>query len=188
MFWKQRHRPDTTNMNPQNASEIVTQVGAIYIDLNEQGQLVKPRSSLPCAWFNVRGCFITAYEAEYLQLTEKVKWSYHHVYGELAFFVDDNLFNEFNTSLNVAAKCCSEQIRNGLTENEVRMIIASEAVKRQDRKTIRKGLEFKLEKTCPRHDLHVLAETLTYCGHIWRAMWDEWAAFEKLVAYRKRTH
>ena len=189
MFWKQRHRPETTKMDPQYASEIVTQVGGIYADLNDQGTLVKPRSSLPCAWFAVRECFMIAYEAEYLQLPENLKNSYHYVYSELAFFVDDDLCNEFNTSLNVATKCHSERLRNaGLTENEAvsRIFIASLSVKIDDRKAIWEHLEH--EKTCPRHDLVLLAETLSYCGEMHRAMWNEWSAFANLVAYHKKTH
>lgn len=189
MFWKQRHRKDATNLNPLDASEIVSQVGGIYADLNDQGQLVKPRSSLPCPWFAVRECFMIAYEAEYLQLPDNLRNSYHCVYRELAFFVDDGLYNEFNASLNVAARCRSERLRNtGLTEDEAfsRRFIASATVKVQDRKAIWEKLGH--EKTCPRHDILLLAETLTYCGELHRTMWNEWAAFANLVAYRKKTH
>lgn len=187
MFWKQRHRKDAANVSHLDASEIVSQVGGIYADLNDQGQLVKPRSSLPCPWFTVRECFMITYEAEYLQLPENIRNSYLHVYRELAFFVDDRLCNEFHASLNVAAKCRSERLREtGLAEDEAfsRRFIASDTVTIQDRKAIWEHLGY--EKTCPRHDLLLLAETLTYCGELNRALWNEWAAFANLIAYRQK--
>jgi hypothetical protein len=170
------------------ASDIVSQVGGIYADLNEQGYLIKPCSSLPCSWFAVRECFMTAYEAEYLQLSETIRNSYHHVYRELAFFVDDGLCDEFNASLTVAAKCRSERLRKmGLPEDEAfsRRVIASPTVKIEDRKAIWEHL--RQEETCPRDDLLLLAETLAYCGEMHRALWNEWAAYANLIAYRKST-
>ncbi len=188
MFWKQHHRQKATNFNDLDASEIVSQVSGIYADLNDQDQLVKPRSSLPCPLFTVRECFMTAYEKEYLQLSEKLRNSYHHVYRELAFFVDDELYNKFNASLNIAVKCRFEQEQKygiSQTEDFYRKLIASSSVTIQNRKAIWESLAN--EKTCPRHDLILLAETLSYCSESYRALWDEWAAFSNLVAYRKKT-
>lgn len=188
MFWKKRHQQDAPNITHLFASDIVSRVGGIYADFNDQGYLVKPRSSLPCSWFTVRECFMTAYEAEYLQLSETIRNSYGHVYRELAFFVVDGLCNEFNASLNVAAKCRSERLRKvGLAEDEAfsRRYIASDTVKIEDRKAIWEHL--RQEETCPRHNLLLLAETLTYCGEMHRALWNEWAALENLTAYRKKT-
>lgn len=185
MFWNQRHRQGDTNVNNLDAGEIVSKVGEIYADLNEEGQLVKPCSSLPCSWFVVRECFMIAYEAEYLELPENIRDSYHFVYGEQSFFVDDDLWNDFNSSLNIAAKCRFERVRKlGLSTDETscRNWIASVAVKVQDREEIWASLA--REKTCPRQYLIVLAETLAYCSALHRAMWDEWAAYANLIAYR----
>ena len=190
MFWKQNHRRNVTNVNDLDASEIVSQVSGIYADLNEQGQLIKPRSSLPCSWFTVRECFMTAYEKEYPQLSEKLRDSYHHVYRELAFFVDDGLYNNFNSSLNIAAKCRFERDRKyGISQNEdfYRKLIASPSVTIQNRNEIWESLASANEKTCPKHDLLLLAETLSYCSELYGALWNEWAAFSNLIAYRKKT-
>ncbi len=164
-----------------------SRVGGIYADFNEQGQLVKPRSSLPCPWFAVRECFMIAYETEYLELPEDLRNSYHFVYGELSFFVNDDLCKDFNYSLNIAAKCRFERSRTlGIPEDEAfcRKLIASDTVKIQDRKEIWTHLA--REETCPRQHLLLLAETLTYCGELHRAMYNEWAAFANLIAYRKK--
>ncbi len=168
-----------------DAGEIVSRVAEVYGDLNEQRQLVKPRSSLPCSWFSARESFFKAYKEEYLELTKEVDLSYHNVYTELAFFVDDDLCTSFNRSLDVAAKCRSERMRNlGVAEDEsfCRQFIASPATRIQDRKEIWNQLTS--EETCPRHHLVLLAETLVYCGALYRAMYDEWVAFANLLAYQ----
>jgi hypothetical protein len=128
-----------------------------------------------------------AYETEYLDLPEETQNSYQFVYRELSFFVEDELYKDFNSSLDVAARCQSERLRkSGITEDEsfCRKFIASAAVKVQDRKEIWAHLA--REETCPRQHLLLLAETLAYCSGLHRAMWDEWAAFASLVAYRKK--
>ncbi len=186
MFWKQRHRPDAININPLDAREVVSQVGNIYANLTEQGQVVKPRSSLPRSWFAVRECFMIAYKAGYLQLPENMRNAFHHVYRELAFFVDDDLCSEFNSSLNVAAKCRSERFRQmGVTMEESYSRSSIASTSSQGRKEIWEDLT--QEKTCPRNDLLLLVEVLSYCGEMHRAMWDEWSAFANLVAYRQKT-
>jgi len=187
MFWKRRSREDAADVNNLDAEEIVSRVGGVYADFNEKGQLIKPRSSLPCSWFAARECFMIAYEREYLQLPEDLRHSYHFVYSELACFVDDELCKGFNYSLNIAAKCRSERNRtSGIQEDEAfcRKYIASDTVKIQDRKEIWSHLAS--ESTCPRQHLLLLAETLVYCGELHRAMYDEWAAFANLIAYQKK--
>ena len=187
MFWKQRHRQGDTNVNNLDTGEIVSKVGEIYAKFNEQGQLVKPQSSLPCSWFAVRECFMIAYEKEYLELPKNLHDSYHHVYRELAFFIDDDLCKDFNSSLDIAAKCRFERVRKlGISEDETfcRKFIAFYALRIQDRKEIWDHLAH--EETCPRQHLLLLAETLTYCSELYRAMWNEWAAFANLIAYRKK--
>jgi len=69
-------------------------------------------------------------------------------------------------------------------ETFYRTFIASDVVKVQSREEIWDG--FASEETCPRQHLIVLAETLAYCGALYRAMWDEWAAYANLIAYRKK--
>jgi hypothetical protein len=183
---KRHHQWDAPNMIGVYASDIVSEVAAIYVELNDQSVLVKTCSSLPCSWFAVRECFMTAYKAEHLQLSETIRNSYHHVYRELAFFVNDGLWNDFNASLAVAVKCRSERLRKmGVPEDEAfcRRMIASPTVTIEDRKAIWERL--RREETCPRDDLLRLADTLTYCGEMYRALSDEWAAYANFIANRK---
>ena len=129
-----------------------------------------------------------AYEKEYHQLSEDLRNAYSHVYGELAFFVDDELYNRFNISLNIAAKCAAEQLQKaGVQQNEAffRKFIASETVKVKDRNAIWKSLA--QQETCPRENLLVLAETLSYCGEIYRSISNEWSAFANLVEFRSNS-
>jgi hypothetical protein len=169
------------------AREIVSKVGGVYADLNEQRMLVKPHSSLPCSWFYARECFVIAYENEYLNLSEELRDSYHHVYRELSFFIEDKLWKEFNSALDIAARRQYEQISTlgGITsEDFCRNLLASGAVMGQTREEIWRQLAE--INTCPRKHLIVLFETLSYCGALHRAMWDEWAAFANLVAFRAK--
>lgn len=187
MFWKQSQKQDAFSINFIEATEVVSQVGGIYANLSDQHLLVKPRSSLPRSWFAVRECFMIAYEAEHLQLSENTKNAYHYVYPGLAFFVDDDLYSKFNASLDIAARCRSQRIRKmGLSEEVAlsKSIIASESVIIQDRKDIEEHLN--QEDTCPKHDLLLLTETLSYCATLHRAMSNEWSAFLKLIAYRQK--
>jgi hypothetical protein len=133
----------------------------------------------------VRECFHQAYERDYLSLTKATQDSYHHVYRELAFFVEDDLCTEFNVALDVAVRCRMERMQGvGIAEDAVscRIFIASDAVKIQQKNEIWDQLAKEL--TCPRKDLLVLANTLTYCSAIYRAMWNEWVAFTSQVAAR----
>lgn len=187
MFWKPRSRQCDTDVNNLDAGEVVSKIGGIYADLTEQGQLVKPRSSLPRPWFVVRECFMIAYETEYLELPQNLHDSYHFVYRELSFFVDDDLCKDFNCSLNIAAKCRFERLRKyGISGDEsfCRKFIASNLLKFHRREEIWSHLAS--EETCPRQHLLLLAEPLAYCSELHRAMWDEWAAFANLIAYRKK--
>ena len=188
MFRKQRRRQDTTDVNYSDAAEIVSQTGQVYADLNEPGQLVKPRSSLPCPWYIVRESFLVAYEIEYPELPENLQDSYHHLYIELAFFIDDELYNDFNSSLSVAAKNLFERIQKlGLSgdESSCRNRIAHIGVKAQTREEIWDSL-LANETTCPRQHLIVLAETLGYCSSLFRVMWDEWAAYTTWIAHQRK--
>lgn len=187
MFWKQHPKQGDTNFSNLNAAEIVSKVSGVYSDFNEQGQLVKPRASLPCSWFAARECFMIAYDAEFQVLPETLHNSYHFVFRELSFFVDDNLCKDFNLSLNIAAKCRSERMQAlGISEDEAfcRVCIASKGVTVQDREEICAQLAH--EVTCPKQHLALLAETLAYCSELHRAMRDEWATFSNLVAFRKK--
>ena len=186
MFWNKNQSREEAGVIRLNATETVTKVSKIYAELNEQRQLIKPRSSLPCTWFHARESFMTAYEAEFLDLSEELRNSYHHVYRELSFFVDDDLFKDFNTSLDVAVMCRIERSKKlGITEDEIscRSLIASEAVKVLDRGQIWASVA--REKTCPREHGIVIWYTLVYCNGMYRAMWDEWAAFSNLILHRK---
>jgi len=175
-------------MNKTRADEIVSKVGQTYADLNDRGQLVKPHSALPCSLFAVREAFQTAYEVELNQLSEEIKDSFAYVYKELAFFVDDSLCDSFNASLTVAVQHRRERLRAiGVEEDEMfsRNCIASDTVKIQDRKSIWEHLGH--EETCPTRDLLLIAETLAYCGEMYRVLWNEWAAFANLTEYRNKS-
>jgi hypothetical protein len=186
MFRKKTSQRVNTKINNIDAKETVSQVGEIYANLNEQGQFIKQRSLLPYPWFVVRECFTTAFETEYPELSEDIRNSYHFVYSELAFFIEDDLYNDFNVALDIAAKCKIEKVQklHVSTRDETywKNWIASDTVKVQNREEIWASLADM--DTCPRKHLLLLAETLTYCGELHRAMWDEWTTFANLIAYR----
>ena len=174
------------NATDLNASDVVTQVALVHARLNMAGQRIKPRSSLPCSWFSVRECFVTAYEEECLQLSKADRENYHYVYRELAFFVDDELFKKFSSSLDVAAQCRAKRLRDAGKAEEVEfsrkvILVELESAKIQDRDAIYEHLA--RENTCPTRDLVLIAETLVYCGWLYRLMWDEWVAFANLIEY-----
>lgn len=185
MSRKQRTGQNLTDISYTDAAEIASRTGEVYANLNEQGLLVKPRSSLPCPWYIVRESYIIAYETEYLELPENLHDSYHHVYRELAFFIGDELFEDFNSSLGVAAMNRFEREQKlGLSvdESSCRNQIAHIGVKAQTREEIWDSLVAS-ETTCPRRHLVVLAETLGYCSSLFRSMWDEWAAYATVIAH-----
>ena len=189
MFWKQRPRQGDASGANLDAGEVVSQVGGIFADFSGRGQLVRPRSSLPCSWFAVRECFVVAYEREFLELTEENHNSYHYVYCDLAFFVDDDLCKQFDSALTIAAKCRCERLRKfGISEDETfcRSYLAGSEVKIQDRKEIWTALGDKFLETCPTQYLRLLAETMAHCGELHRAMRDEWESFVNFIAYRKK--
>ena len=173
-------------MNLREASEMVSQVGNVYADLVEHGKLVKSRSDLPCSWYRARESFMLAYESEYSVLPDSLRDAYQQVYAELAFFVDDEIAERFGISLEIASRHRIERLREvGIMEDErtARLMIASISIKIQEREAIWQRLSD--EESCPRSELLLLFETMTYCGEMYRAMWDEWAAFANLVAYRQ---
>ena len=152
----------------------------------ESAPAVKPRSRLPCSWFATREQFFAAYKSEYSVLTKQLHDSYQHVYAELAFFIDDDDMARFDSSLDVATKHRIERMQKaGIAEKEefARRDLASSTVKIQTRQQIWDRL--RAEQTCPRSDLLVLAETLSFCGTLYRSMYDEWAAFANFVASQK---
>jgi hypothetical protein len=185
MFWKQRGESATC----LDAGEIVSQVGSVYADYSDQQQLVKPRSSLPCSWFSARECFANDYQANYPHLSDELRGSYHHVYRELAFFVDDGLCEAFNLSLDAAVSSRCKMLRDsGVSPREdfLRNMIASFAVTVMGRDEIWKDLQS--YSTCPREHLITLAETLSHCSGVFQSMSDEWTAVANLVAYRYANH
>jgi hypothetical protein len=187
MFWNKLIRNEMTEISSLESRKIVSRIGVLYADLNDRSQLVKPRSSLPCTWFSARESFFVAYRTDYPQLSKELHDSYHHVYSELAFFIDDEDSTRFALSLDVAAKCRSERMQKlGLAEDEsfCRKFIASPTIKIQSRKEIWDQLA--AEKTCPGDHLLFLAETLCFCGTLYRAMYDEWVAYANFLAYQNK--
>ncbi len=161
-------------------------VADAYAALNDRSQLVKPRSKLPASWFSTREHFFVAYKAEYSSLTKQLHDSYHQIYAELAFFVDDDDVARFETALDIATKHRIERMHKlGITEEEsfCRRYLASPAAKVKTRQQIWDSL--RAEETCPRTHLLILAETLCFCGALYRAMYDEWAAFANFVTSQK---
>ena len=130
-----------------------------------------------------------AYEREYLELPKHWHDSYHQMYNELAFFIDDGLFASYEESFNVAVKCCSDQRQtSGLRADEAfcKMIIANKSMVVEDEDKIGTRL-LQDVPTCPAHDRLCLFQTLAYCRAMYKVMWDEWAAFANLIGYQKRT-
>ncbi len=164
--------------------EIVSSVADAYCELNDRSQLVKSCSKLPCSWFATREQFFKAYKSEYSVLTKQLRDSYHHVYAELTFFINDDDLARFDSSLATAAKHRIERMRRaGIVEREefATRFLASLTVKIETRQEIWDRL--RVEETCPRTDLLVLAETLSFCGALYRSMYDEWAAFANFVDF-----
>lgn len=189
MFWKGNGKKDKDNRLKLNSSEIVTQVAKVYGDYCDKGVLIRPHSSLPCSWFTARECFFIAFEAEYLEISEELRKGYHEVYRELALFIEDDLYKAYNYSLNVAAKCQIERFqpqgRSGVSMDidSIKRRIVGFEMKTLSREEIWKQLA--MEEKLPKEHLAVLAEILSYCSGLYRAMWNEWAAFANLTAYRK---
>ncbi|MDD2763922.1 MAG: hypothetical protein PHE83_08130 [Opitutaceae bacterium] len=184
MFWSKQLRKEVAALD---ASEVVSRVGELNAGFHQRHQLVKNRSCLPCSWFATRECFFHAYDKEYRELPKQLHDSYHLVYAELAFFVDDGIGKEFDLALGIAAKCRNERMQKlGIAEDEqhCRRFIASFAVKAQERKEIWEHLA--LEVTCPRRHLVLLAETLTFCAAQYRSMYDEWVAYANLLSFTKK--
>lgn len=187
MFWRQRSRRDDSDISNRDLGEVVSQIGEIYADFCEQQQLVKPRSSLPCPWYVAREYFMVAYEEVYSRAPERLKDFYQHVYRELSFFVDDDLYKRFNAALDVAAKCRWEEAQKLGRSSDLascRRDMAGLWVIAQSDEEIRACLAH--VATCPKQHLILIAETLIYCTRLFQAMDAEWVAFANLVAYRKR--
>jgi hypothetical protein len=171
-----------------SARDLVSEIGMIFGDLCEQGMLVKRRSSLPCPWYVARECFFITYGQEHSELSEQLKDSYHLVYRELSFFIEDKLWQDYERSLSTALQHRAQ--RNGmlgLSESEQfsKNLIASTTVTLKTREQIFDNL-VQTEKDCPRAHLIVLAETLGFCAALYRLMWDEWAAYTTLIAHEDR--
>lgn len=191
MFWKKPPRQGDASRANLDAGEVVSQVGGIHADFAKRGgQIFKPRSSLPCSWFAVRECFVVAYEREFLELTEDLHNSYYQVYWQLAFYIDDDLYKQFDSALTIAAKSRCERMRKlGLSGDETlcRRELAGVALQPQDgnaRNVI--WTQLGCEDTCPTQHLRLLAETMAHCNELSCAMRDEWDAFINLIAYRKK--
>ena len=130
-----------------------------------------------------------AYKREYPELPKDLRDSYHHVYRELSFFVDDDTYQKYDTSLNVVTQNRVERMqRLGRPETKATCKnhhVAHIGVKAQTREEIWESL-VKSDEACPREHLIVLAETLGYCSALFRVMWDEWAAYDTLIAHQNR--
>jgi hypothetical protein len=185
MFWSRSTQEQGQRALSLDPGGTVSLVAGVYTELNGRSQLVKPQSRLPCSWFSAREQFFAAYKSEYLALTEELRNSYHHVYAELAFFVDDDDMRQFESALDVATKHRIERMQKmGVPEEEAfcRRYLSSTTVKILSREQIWDRL--RAEETCPRTHLLVLAETLSFCGALYRSMYDEWAIFANFVAHQ----
>lgn|GEM_PF-6470628 len=186
-FFSKKPREPQSKRDCLDADEIVRKVSLVYADYNDEDKKVKSRSSLPCSWFAARECFVIAYEREYLELSEQLKDSYHHVYRELAYFVDDELFESFENSLEIALRCSYDLLRSrGISDQDEAfqesMILGPDTGDRNDIWTFLG----EVAPTCPPYDRQHLAETLGYCNGMFKIMWDEWASFANLVEYRNK--
>ncbi len=188
MKWKNlihRARVGDREIDPR---EVVSSVSEKYADLSDRGRIVMPRSSLPCSWFRVRECFAEAYEMEYLQLPQHLKDSYHQVYRNLAYFLDDSLCRDFDVSLASFTKSRAERCGSVgiiLDESRSKALNAGLALAAiaEDRKKIWERVN--QEVNCPLRDRTRVAETLIYCTETYRSLWDEWASFANFMSYLK---
>jgi len=186
MFRRPRSDKGAEDISYTRAAELVSQIGGVYADHNEQGLLVKKRSSLPCPWYVARESFTIAYKIEYLELPENLKNAYHHVYRELSFFIDDDSYQKYEASLDVVAQHQVEQMQKiGMSKSILtcRNLIANMGVTTQTREETWESL-IKNNETCQREHLIILAETLGYCSAMYRLMWDEWVAYDTFIAFQ----
>jgi hypothetical protein len=184
-----RRKQQQFDQADQRAREVMSTVGTVYAELNEKGELIKSRLCLPFSLFNIRACFMDAYECEFAQLKDDVKHSYHHVYRELAFFVDDKLAMAYKKSMNVAvqhlAKSHFELTGRQPTDDFCRNFLAGRSILVEDPEKFWARLE-KQVPNCPAEDRRVLVELLGYCVQLFHALDSEWVAFANLVAYKNR--
>jgi hypothetical protein len=97
---------------------------------------------------------MVAYEEVYPTAPERLKDFYQHVYRELSFFVDDDLYRSFNSALDVAAICQWEEAQKRGTSQDLafyRTLIANQGVIAQSKEEIWAGLVH--EATCPKQHL-----------------------------------
>jgi len=120
--------------------------------------------------------------------------NYHMVYSGLAFFIEESLFVDFNGSLDIIVNGymrSMEVMGHPINESSCRNIIASSSVWAKSREEIWNSLlahEKVIGNGVSELRLHIikLAEVLDYCGSMYRAMWDEWAAYANLTAFQHR--
>lgn len=185
MFRQPRDKAGIDTRTSVDHTEVVTRTSQAYATLNEQGRLIKPASSLPRSVDAIRESFKFAYAMEFRSLSDQLKDSYHHVYRELAFFIDDELCREFDQSLAIAADCRRKRrLAQGAPAEPKKLW--QQLIDLYARTDTRERIWDRLaeESTCPRSDLKLIAEVLSCCAGVHRALWDEWAAFATFVAYR----
>lgn len=184
MFWKKQTKAINSEIDVDYAVEVVSKVGGIYAEMSESRHLIKSQSDLPCSWFSVRECFFASYKNCYQSMPKEIKDSCSHVYKELAFFVDGDLYKIYKKSFKDSIDCIiREQKEMGVN---------------YDRKTIR-SLYFSTPlmlgkrgddllaylsnrcKTCSEKDILIITEVLTYCAELRQAMHQEWIGFINII-------
>lgn len=117
-------------------------------------------------------------------------------YRELAFFVEDGIYHEFNESLNLLVYAYMQSMQDmghPIEERFCRDLFASMTVQIKNRDEIWQSLlamEKFISGRIENHRSHfiTLAEVLDYCGSMYRLMWDEWVAIVTLFEFQKKNN
>jgi hypothetical protein len=165
---------------------------AVYAGLDEAGVEFKPASRLPAELHVVREEFKRAFRREYHQLTSEVRHSYHHVYRELAFFLEAPLADRCERIVDELAKAFQEQdVKQGRPPDDLKLArsyVMPIMRLPSGREEFLKQL-VRLDKDRDK-DRRLLVEVCTYCNAMYGLLWNEWVAYENFVRaiYRDSSH
>jgi hypothetical protein len=176
-----------TDIRETDAADIVTKFSDTYERFNQLGQAIKPKSALSHRWYIIRESFHLAYNVEFDQLPPQIHSAYKQIYPELALFIDDEIYADFEHALNEAVKCRVKRFKGtpiNDSEETIRYSISSRSTIVLSRDEIIEKISF--EETCPEKYRNILIETLSYCMRLYGTMWDEWAAYSVLIYSRKK--
>ena len=181
------------NKNPKNgltyeeASEIVTKLGAQVSKGCNASEFIKSQASLSYPVFVVRESIVKAYSLEFATIDEGTKNAFAKVYRDLALYVDDDLYVRYSNSLrNIVNERILECVKLGLNDNlEFHYsMIASDTILYSSTKEIWENLA--RYKNSERKDLVIVYRTLCFCKSMHEMHWNEWSALTNMLMFKNR--